>query len=115
MPQYIIIAYDKPGPDQIARRKAARSAHVPQIREMAAQRKLVVGGGILDEHGTVIGSVGIYDFKDRDELDAYLRAEPYNQGVWGDVSVKPFFLAFLDGKEMPFPDSLLAERPAATD
>lgn len=112
MPLFIIIAYDRNDADQIKRRKTARVAHVPLIRELAAQRKLVVGGGILDDHGTVIGSVGIYDFEDRDELDAYLRAEPYNQDVWGDVTVKPFFLAFLDGEEMPFPDSLLAERPA---
>lgn len=111
MPKFLITAYDRTGPGQIERRKAARAAHLPGIRALAEQRKLLMGGGILDEQGRVIGSVGIYDFRDQAELDAYLREEPYNQGVWGEVRVQPFFVAFLDGEEMPFPDSLLAAGP----
>lgn len=35
------------------------------------------GAAIWDDNKNMIGSILIFDFKDKDELDAYLEKEPY--------------------------------------
>ncbi|HXV25435.1 MAG TPA: YciI family protein, partial [Alphaproteobacteria bacterium] len=82
-----------------ARRRAARPAHFDQIRAMVEKGQLRAAGAILDDDGTMIGSVLFMEFSGRPQLDAWLERDPYmTEKVWQKIEVKPFRLAVLDGK-----------------
>ncbi len=99
MPQYLVLAHDGSDADAPERRRAARPAHFEQIRSMVEKGELRAAGAILDDNGTMIGSVLFMEFTGRPQLEAWLEREPYvTQKVWQKIEVKPFRLAVLDGK-----------------
>ena len=61
---------------------------------MVDRGELSAAGAILDDNGTMIGSVLFMEFPSRTELDAGLGREPYvTKNVWQHFEVKPFRLA----------------------
>ena len=83
--QFIIKAYD--GEGMLERRMAVRPRHLEGMALLGSH--VICAGGLLDEAGKMKGSVLIMDFTDRDELDAYLAAEPYAQEhVWEKIEVE---------------------------
>ncbi len=92
--QYLIIAMDGADDDAPGRRQAVRDAHLEGVRAMKEAGTLLTGGAILDDGGRMIGSACIVDFPTADELDAWLKTDPYVTGdVWRDIQVKPFRVA----------------------
>ena len=59
----------------------------------------MLGAGILDDGGAVIGSLVVVDYPTRDDVDGYLATEPFVTGsVWDRIEVRPlrvpdFYLA----------------------
>jgi uncharacterized protein len=52
---------------------------------------VLVGGAILSEAGEMVGSMVLVDVATREDIDAWLAADPYvTEGVWQDVEVHPF-------------------------
>ena len=91
MQQYVITAYDGTDSDALARRMAARPAHLESIRPLRDAGHFIEGGAILNEAGQMIGSVLIMAFPTRDDLDKWLANDPYTTGeVWQQVEVRPF-------------------------
>jgi uncharacterized protein YciI len=89
--QFVIIARDGTDPQAPTRRQAVRPAHLEGIRPFVERGNILVGGAILDEVGTMVGSVLMADFPTREELDAWLAGDPYvTDGVWLDVEVQPY-------------------------
>lgn len=89
--QFVIIARDGTDPQAPTRRQAVRPAHLEGIRPFVERGNILVGGAILDEAGTMVGSVLMADFPTREELDAWLAGDPYvTDGVWLDVEVQPY-------------------------
>jgi uncharacterized protein YciI len=87
--QFLIIGRD--GTDEKApeRRLAAREAHLALGDRMRDQGKALFGVAVLDEAEKMVGSVYICDFASRDELDQWLKEEPYVTGdVWQDIEIK---------------------------
>ena len=102
MAQFLVMAYDGTDAEAVARRKAARPAHFEALGPMVARGEIVIGGAILDDSGTMIGSTVIAEFPSRAELDAWLAREPYvTQGVWRKIEIKPMRIAVRDGKATP--------------
>ena len=96
MPQWVIIAYDGTDAGAPARRQAVRPAHLANVAPMVESGALKAGGAILDDNGTMIGSVTIADMPDRAALDHWLATDPYVTGlVWQKIEVQPFRLAVL--------------------
>lgn len=94
MPQFLVTAFDGTDSEASARRMAVRQAHLEGVRPMVESGQMVVGGAILDEAGTMIGSATIVDFPDRAALDAWLARDPYvTGGVWQRIEVRPFRVA----------------------
>jgi len=94
MPQFLVIARDGTDPDAPQRRLAVRPEHFRQLGPMLERGEMVVGGAMLDEGGTMVGSACIVEFPDRAALDAWLAAEPYVAGkVWQSIEVTPFRIA----------------------
>lgn len=89
--QFLVIAYDGTDAEAAQRRQAAREAHLAGARRRKAEGRTVAGGAILDEAGRMIGSAAIVDYPSRDELDTWLRTDPYvTGGVWVNIQVQPF-------------------------
>jgi uncharacterized protein YciI len=89
--QFVIIARDGTDAEAPARRQAVRPTHLEAIRPFVERGHVPLGGAILDDEGTMTGSVLIVDFPTRQELDAWLSADPYvTNGVWKDIEVHPY-------------------------
>lgn len=85
---FVVRCQDKPGHLQV--RLDNRTAHLAHLDAHAAQ--IVLAGPLLDEtSATMIGSLLVLDFPDRDRLDSFLAADPYAQaGLFAEVSVTRF-------------------------
>ena len=89
--QFLLIAHDGDDDDALNRRLQAREQHIALGDEMVANGSMLYGGALLDEQEKMIGSVLVLDFPTRQELDAWLKIEPYVLGdVWRRIDVQPF-------------------------
>lgn len=89
--QFVVIAYDGTDGDALNRRLAVREAHLENTRKLKAKGNFVEGGAMLNDQGNMIGSVVIVGFPSRNELDLWLKNDPYVTGnVWQKIEVKPF-------------------------
>ena len=94
MPHYLVIAYDGTDAGAMDRRMAARPAHFEGMKPMVESGEVISGGAILDDAGKMIGSAMMVNFRDRAELDAWLKRDPYVTGkVWQHIEVKPMLVA----------------------
>jgi uncharacterized protein YciI len=95
--QFLLIAYDGTDPEAPFRRLKVREEHLEKIGILKRNGEFLFGGAILDESGTMIGSMILYEFPDRESLDARLTDEPYvTEGVWKNIDIQPFRLAKIE-------------------
>jgi len=88
--QFLVIGYDGTDDKALSRRLTAREAHLAGVLKMKEEGKAIFGTAILDDQGKMIGSVMVMDFPSREEVDAWLKAEPYvTQKVWLKIEVRP--------------------------
>jgi uncharacterized protein YciI len=86
--QFIVIAYDGTDEKALERRLAVREAHLKSAKEMFDSGKWLYAAGILDDAGKMIGSMIVCDFPSREELEEWLKEEPYVVGnVWKKINV----------------------------
>lgn len=89
--QFLIIARDGTDEGALARRLAAREAHLASVKAMYADGRIIEGGAILDDEGRMVGSGVIAEFPDRAALDEWIQNDPYTKGgVWKDIEILPF-------------------------
>ena len=69
--QFVVIGKDK---GQGEFRLKARAAHLDYV---SGRQQLIIYAGPLIEGGRMIGSVFIFEVRDRAELDHYLAGDPY--------------------------------------
>jgi uncharacterized protein YciI len=87
---FLVIAYDGADEQAPARRLAARERHLASIERLKQEGRALYGAALVDEKGSMTGSIVLYDFDSREELDGYLKTEPYVvEGVWKRIEVKP--------------------------
>lgn len=88
--QFLVIAYDGTDEGAMARRAAARDAHLKAFRERYEKGVFLYGAAILSDEGRMIGSMIVCEFASREELDEqWLRHEPYVVGgVWKTIDVR---------------------------
>ena len=61
---------------------------------------IICAGGLLDEEGKMKGSALIMDFDSRNDLDAYLAAEPYVlEKVWEKIEVESMNVVIANEKK----------------
>ncbi len=88
--QYIVIGRDGKDERALERRMAARSAHIELTEKLVVEGKQLFAVAILNEEGKMCGSIIIVDYPTREELDAWLRVEPYVTGnVWEQIEITP--------------------------
>ena len=88
--QFLVIGKDGDDTEALARRMAAREAHLALGAEMRKKGTLRYAAAILDDDGKMIGSAMFLEFEDRQKLDDWLEDEPYvKQGVWKKIDIVP--------------------------
>jgi uncharacterized protein YciI len=86
---FLITGLDGNDEDALNRRLAVRGAHLALGDKMRDQGKMLFGVALLNDEDRMIGSVLVCDFASRQELDEWLKIEPYVTGdVWRHVEVK---------------------------
>jgi len=89
--QFLLTAYDGTDPEAPERRMRVRQEHLDKISLLKKRGEVLIGGAILNDSGQMIGSMIVYDFPDRQSLDAILKTETYiTEGVWKKVEIQPF-------------------------
>lgn len=95
--QFLLVALDGIDDKALERRLKVREEHLKKINVLKKNGEFKFGGAILDDDGKMIGSMIVYDFPDREALDAILENEPYiTGGVWEKIDIRPFRLAKID-------------------
>lgn len=88
--QFLILAMDYTDEGGLARRMAAREAHLALSDEAAKRGEQLMGVAMLDENSKMVGSTMVVEFPSRAEVDAWLNIEPYvTNKVWEHVEVIP--------------------------
>jgi uncharacterized protein len=87
--QFMLIARDyKDG--GLERRKKVIEEHWKMGDKMRAEGKFLFGAGLLDEDNNMRGSVMLFNFQNRKELDEYLKTEPFVLAkVWESIEITP--------------------------
>lgn len=95
--QFLLVAFDGTDPEALERRMKARPEHLEKIAGLKKKGEFLLGGAILDEDEKMTGSMIVYEFPDRAQLDKCLEMEPYIiQGVWEKIEIRPYRLAHID-------------------
>lgn len=95
--QFLLIAFDGTDPGALERRMKVRPEHLEKIAVLKKKGNFLLGGAILDNNQTMIGSMIVYEFPDKPALDESLRDEPYiTKGVWQKVEIRPYRLAHIE-------------------
>ena len=96
--QFLVLGYDGTDDGSLARRTAVRDKHLAESQRMYASDRWQDSGALLDDEGTMIGSVIVCDYESREELERnWLRHEPYVVSGFGreSRSILPSFRSVL--------------------
>jgi uncharacterized protein len=95
--EFLLIAMDGTDAEALDRRLKVRENHLSKISGLKKKGEFKCGGAILDNDGKMIGSMIVYDYPDRQSLDASLQNEPYfTEDVWKKIEIRPIRMAKLD-------------------
>ncbi len=90
---YVVIAHDGTAPGTQERRMAIRPEHMANGEKMMRNGNFLFGGAIIDGTGKMAGGVLVVRFDRREQVDEWLREEPYIlHKVWERVEVHPFLV-----------------------
>ena len=88
---FLVIAKDGADPDAPARRQRVRDAHLEAIKPAVEARMVQLGGALLDDEGTMVGSALLMEADSRAALEDFLQSDIYTlEGVWQSFEIYPF-------------------------
>lgn len=88
--QFLLIAKDGRDEHAFERRQSVRPDHLKLADKMKSEGKVLYGAALLDEKENMIGSIMVCEFPSRQDLDDWLKVEPYVVGnVWQDIDIQP--------------------------
>lgn len=87
--QFTLVAEDGKDTEALNRRMAARDQHLEAAKKLKAEGHVLYGAALLGDEGKIVGSVYVFDFPSRADLDTYLKTEPYVVGnVWKTMTIR---------------------------
>ena len=88
--QFIVMGYDGTDNKALERRLAVREDHLKSAKELYETGKWLYAAALLNDNGTMIGSMIVCDYRSREELqEQWLDKEPYVIGnVWQKIEVR---------------------------
>jgi uncharacterized protein len=95
--QFLLVAYDGTDTGAMDRRMKSRPQHLEKIAIVKKAGQFLCGGAILNNEGTMIGSMILYEAENRQALDRLLENEPYIYNkVWEKIDIRPFRIAKIE-------------------
>jgi uncharacterized protein len=92
---WLVIARDGTDPDAPARRLAVREEHLAATRLLVDEGKVLYAGALLDDAGSMIGSMLVIDAPDEATVRAQIEGDVYFRGgVWQRYELHGFRRAF---------------------
>jgi uncharacterized protein YciI len=89
MPLFAVHAIDKPG--ALPLRLELYAAHRAYLENGEALVTVVLSGPLQSDDGEVmVGSFFLIDAPDRATVTAFAKADPFANGVWGDIQITRF-------------------------
>ena len=86
--QFLVIARDHTDQEALDRRMANRQAHIEHCDAARDRGEQLTGIALLNDEGKMCGSVMLFEYPSRAELDEALKKEPYVTGnVWKDIEI----------------------------
>lgn len=86
--QFLVIGLDGTDKNAQARRLAVRNRHIALGTELVASGNMWYGAVLLNEDGSMKGSMLMMDFDSEEALQEWLDIEPYVVGdVWRDITI----------------------------
>jgi uncharacterized protein YciI len=81
------------------RRLAQRQKHLDRAKLAKEQGLILLGGATMSEKNEMNGSMLLFDANSREEVDSYIKGDPYVTGqVWEKWSIQPFRCAAVSKK-----------------
>ena len=94
---FLIVAYDGKDENALERRMRVRPDHFANVLKIKEKGHVHCAGGITNEEGKLIGSMLVVSFDTREQLDEYLKTEPYVvNNVWQDIRIDTCNVALKD-------------------
>lgn len=88
--QYIVSGYDGTDEKAIDRRLAVRDEHLKSVERRFKAGEHLYGAAILNDAGKMVGSMMVVNYPSREDLDRWLKDEPYVVGgVWQEIKIQP--------------------------
>jgi uncharacterized protein YciI len=89
MAHFVVYALDKPGRESA--RIEARPAHRKRLREHGHPVTVRIGGPLLDDAGSMIGTMLVVEAETKGEVEAFVAGDPYVAAdVYASVAVHPY-------------------------
>lgn len=89
MAHFVVYALDKPG--RQAARLEARPAHRARLREHDHPVAVRIGGPLLDDAGTMIGTMLIVEAQTKQQVEAFVAGDPYMAvDIYASVAIHPY-------------------------
>lgn len=86
--QFAIIGLDGTDKDAPQRRQSARQDHIAMGEKLLASRNLWYGAVLLNDDGSMKGTLYVVNFPSEKELHAWLDKESYVLGdVWKEITI----------------------------
>lgn len=86
--QFVVIGLDGTDSEAPARRQAVRQNHISMGDELLKSGNLWYGAALLNDDGSMKGSMYVVSFPSEKELQGWLKQEPYVVGdVWRDITI----------------------------
>jgi len=89
--QFLILANDATDEGALERRMSVRQQHLDALKPLVDAGRVEIGGVILDDEGTIRGSMLVVEAEDEASVRALVEQDIYvRENVWGDVQIRPF-------------------------
>jgi uncharacterized protein YciI len=86
--QFVVIGLDGTDSEAPARRHSARPEHIAMGDRLVAAKHLWYGAALLNDDGSMKGSLYVVDFPSENQLQEWLDEEPYVVGkVWREITI----------------------------
>jgi uncharacterized protein len=86
--QFLVVGLDGTGPEAQNRRQAVRAGHIALGDKLLASGNMWYGAALLNDDGSMKGSMLMMDFPSEKELNEWPNIEPYKtEKVWEQVYI----------------------------
>lgn len=86
--KFLINAYDYKDENAIARRLEVREEHMKGIAILYGKKNILFASAMINDNQIMCGSSLVMEFNSREELDGWLKSEPYVKNrVWEKIDI----------------------------